>query len=349
VTGLPVPRTVAELLTPDWLTAALRRRFPGVEVTRVEPGPIVERVSTNVRFTIDTAGPLPDGLPAHLCVKGYFAEEGRSIPGVGAVEATFYRDLAPHAGARTLHAVYADIDPETHHGVVVSADVVEAGGGFLDALSPYTADQVAESLEQYARLHSFTWTHAEWHGHDWLKPPRASFMQARGLPDIERNFDGPNGAGVPVEVRDAPRLLDAFAALVADTSGQAEWPVIHGDAHVGNVFLDAEQRPSLLDWQMVSYGPWGLDVGYHIASALPVDERRRTERDLLQHYLDQLKAGGAEPPAWDTAWQEYRRGIVYGYYLWGITRLVDAPVIAELLTRLGSAADDHDSFGAVGA
>ena len=48
-------------------------------------------------------------------------------------------------------------------------------------------------------------------------------------------------------------------------------------------------------------------------------------RNSLQHYLDASKSGGAEPPAWDEAWEQYRRGIVYGYFLWGITRLVDEP------------------------
>jgi hypothetical protein len=267
---------------------------------------------------------------------------------VGAIEAQFYRELAPATGVRTLQSVYADVDPETRHGVVISADVIEAGGVFLDALSPYTAEQVASSLEQYARLHVATWNAPEWRERAWLRPQRASFTLARGLPDIEHNFDGPNGVRVPPAVRDAPRLLEGFLALVAREPDGSGWPVIHGDAHIGNIFLDGSQRPSLIDWQMVSYGPWALDVGYHIASALSVDERERTERDLLAHYLDQLRAGGIDPPAWDAAWDEYRRGIVYGYYLWGITRLVAPAIIEELLHRLGSAVLAHDSFGALG-
>jgi hypothetical protein len=344
----PVPATVDELLDPAWLTAALGLRFPGVEVTKTTLGPVTQRVSTNVRFRIETSGELPCGLPPTLCGKGYFSAEGRAVPAVGATEAQFYRELAPASGVRTLQSVYADVDPETLHGVVISADVIEAGGVFLDALSPYTAEQVASSLEQYAKLHAATWNVAAWNDRPWLRPQRASFTQARGLPDIDNNFDGPNGVRVPLAVRDAQRLLDAFLALVAREPDARGWPVIHGDAHIGNIFLDGAKQPSLIDWQMVSHGPWGLDVGYHIASALPVDERERTERDLLSHYLDQLRAGGVEPPSWDDAWDEYRRGIVYGYYLWGITRLVAPAIIAELLHRLGSAALAHDSFGAVG-
>jgi len=124
--------------------------------------------------------------------------------------------------------------------------------------------------------------------------------------------------------------------------------VIHGDAHIGNIYLDAEGQPSLIDWQLVSHGPWALDVGYHIASALTVDDRRRSEVDLLHHYLDALGARGVAPPPWDDAWDEYRRGIVYGFYLWGITRYVAPPIIAELLHRLSTAACEHNSFAAIG-
>ena len=347
VSAPPVPTTREELLDPAWLTAALRLRYPDVEVTGVTPGPVVERVSTNIRFTIETAEPRPTELPASLCAKGYFSAEGRGAAGIGAVEATFYRELAGPSGVRTLHSVYADVDPETRTGVVITADVIAEGGEFLDALSPYTAEQVAQSLEQYARLHTFTTRDRSWVEQEWLRSPRQGFMLARGLPDIVSNYEGPNGLGVPEEIRDAQRLFDGFAALVAQEPDPS-WVIIHGDAHIGNVFLDGRRRPSLVDWQMPSHGPLGLDVGYHIASALPVDERERHERDLLTHYLDQLRAGGVEPPAWDDMWEEYRRGIVYGFYLWGITRLVAPPIIAELLHRLGHAALAHDSFGAVG-
>jgi hypothetical protein len=347
VTAPPVPGTLDELLDPAWLTAALGVQFPGIEVTKVTRGPVTERVSTNVRFRIETAKPLPPDLAATLCGKGYFSEHSRSSATVGATEVRFYRELAPASKVRTLQSVYADVDPETQHGVVITSDVIAAGGRFLDALSPYSPEQVASSLEQYAKLHLTTWNDPQWNDRPWLQPQRASYMKVRGLPDIERNFSGPNGVRVPAPVRDGLRLLDAYAALVRRAPDARRWPVVHGDAHIGNVFLDAEMRPSLVDWQMVSHGPWGFDVGYHIASALPVDVRERTERDLLKHYLDQLRAGGIEPPKWEDAWEEYRCGIVYGYYLWGITRHVAPGIIAELLYRLGSAVYAHDSFGAL--
>ena len=73
-----IPESLDELLTPKWLNAALSTRFPGVHVTHVTPGPVVERVSTNARFRIE--GDLPEGLPPALCAKGYFSDVGRGAP-----------------------------------------------------------------------------------------------------------------------------------------------------------------------------------------------------------------------------------------------------------------------------
>ena len=44
--------------------------------------------------------------------------------------------------------------------VVITEDVLAQGGLFLDVRSPYTTDQMADSLEQYATLHAATWGHA---------------------------------------------------------------------------------------------------------------------------------------------------------------------------------------------
>src|SRR4051812_24550556 len=148
------PETLEEVLEPAWLTAALRPTFPGIEVTSVSPGPVVSRVSTNARFHIECAGGVPDGLAPDLCVKGYFGEFGPLARTAGEPEANFYRTLASSTGVRTLHAVYAEVDPETKNNVVITEDVVVQGATFLDALSDYSPEQTAASLGELAKLHA---------------------------------------------------------------------------------------------------------------------------------------------------------------------------------------------------
>ncbi len=346
-TAPPVPDTIEQALDPAWLTDALGLRFSGIEVTRVTPGPVVERLSTNARFRIECAGGLPDGLVPTLCVKGYFGEKGRPMAHVGEPEAHFYATLAEATGVHTLRSVYADVNPASHHGVVITEDVVAAGGEFLDALSPYTPEQTAQSLAQFARLHAGTWGVNDLIDEPWLASRIPSYFAYRGVDDIQKNFDGAVGVDVAPEVRDAQRLVDALWVL-AERSESPGWTVIHGDAHVGNIFLDADGAPALVDWQLVQRGHWGIDVGYHIASALTTADREAHERDLLTHYLECLRSHGVDAPGWDDAWDAYRAGIVYGYFLWAITLVVKPAIIQVLLQRLSAAAAAHDSFGAIG-
>jgi hypothetical protein len=345
-TSVEVPDSLDVLLTPQWLNGALSSRFPGIEVTAVTRGPVVERVSTNARFHIECTPEVPPGLSPDLCVKGYFSEQGRALGPAGEPEARFYRDLADATGVRTMRSVWADVHPQTRHGVVITEDVIAAGGEFLDALTPYSVDQVASTLGELARLHGYAWDNAHRTETSWLAPRIASTMQTRGLPEIRGNFDGPNGARVPPEVRDPQQLIDAVTRLAAREPG-AGWTVIHGDTHVGNVFLDGDRRPSLTDWQLVQLGHWSIDVGYHIASSLEPAERASAERDLLAHYLDALKREGVDAPTFDAAWLEYRRGVAYGFYLWAITLFVKPDIIEALLHRLGSAARDLESYAAI--
>ncbi len=342
-----VADTLDELLTPEWLTAALGLRFPGVRVRSVTPGPVVERVCTNARFTIEAEDGLPPGLPAELCAKGFFAESFRPYRVAGEPETRFYRDVAASVDIRTLRSVYADVEPATGHGVVITEDVVAQGATFLDGSSTYSVDLAAESIAELAKLHIATWMEDSYATQSWLDSRLERQLLARGAREIATNFGGPIGAGVPSEVRDVERLVDCCRRLAAETHDVRPWCIVHGDPHIANVFLDRHGHPGLCDWQLVQRGPWYLDLGYHVAAALDVEDRRAAERDLVQEYLDRLAAAGINAPSWDDAWNGIRRGIVHGFFLWSITLKVDPPITTRLLERLGTAAADHDALSTV--
>jgi hypothetical protein len=340
-----VPDTLDELLTPEWLTAALSLRFPGLQVTAVTRGPVVERLSTNARFRIECAAPVPDGLVPTLCVKGYYSEQGRSMRSVGEPEASFYRDLAGPTGVRTLRSVWADVHPETRHGVVITEDVIADGGEFRDALSPCSVEQTASLLGELARLHAYAWESPTLTTKLWLESRVGRTLETRGIPEITRNFEGPLGTRLPDGVRDPQQLVDAVRAI-ARLQPDRGWTVIHGDTHVGNTFLDRSGAPGLLDWQLVQHGHWSVDVAYHVASALEPATRADEERDLLAHYLDALGSHGADAPPLDEAWANYRFAMPYGFFLWGITLFVQPDIISELIYRLGTAVWELDSYEA---
>src|SRR6516162_5376301 len=148
----PLPQTLETAMDPRWLSAALGERYPGIEVTRATVGEIDCRIATNAQFVIECAGGVPAGLSSHLCIKGYFGDEGRPYANVGEPEARFYAGLAEEIGVRALHSQFAAAEDQGA-GVFITDDVVAEGGTFLNALSPYTVDQAAQSLTELACLH----------------------------------------------------------------------------------------------------------------------------------------------------------------------------------------------------
>jgi hypothetical protein len=341
-----LPESREDALDPAWLTAALAPRHPGVAIRSVTVLGEVSRVSTNIRFSVELEEPV-QRFPKSLCLKGYFTENGKLYRRAGVTEALFYRDLAGSVPIRTLRCLYAGVDQTTSNSIVITEDVVPHGARFLDGLSPYTPDQVAESVSQLAELHAYGWDRPDLTKASWLDPRLSSYLVFRGLKEVLFNFEGPIGAGVPLDVADAHRLVEAYRSLSEQIHRDMQWTLVHGDPHVGNLYLDEGRQPCFLDWQLSQRAPSYLDVGYHISSSLTVADRREAERDLFDLYRQRLLAHGVDPPEWAISWDGYRRGVLHGFYLWAITLAVDPIITKELLTRLGTAAADHDAYGSV--
>ena len=252
----PVPDTLEVLLDPAWLTAALGTRFPGIQVTRVIPGPVVERLSTNARFTIECERGLPAGLVPTLCAKGYFGEQGRHIAHIGEPEARFYATLAETTGVHTLKSVYADVHPETRHGVVITEDVVAAGGEFLDALS-----RTPPSRPRRASRSSRDCTPQPGPRPTRRPSPGSHPVSRRTSPTEASTTSRPTSrdrSGSTSPPRSPTRSDSSRRCVRWRRAGDGPgWSVIHGDAHVGNLFLDAHGAPGLVDWQLVQRGPLG--------------------------------------------------------------------------------------------
>ena len=91
---------------------------------------------------------------------------------------------------RTLSSVYADIDPATRHGVVITEDVVAADGVFLDGRSTYTPEQAAASLSELAQPHAATWMQPRWATPLWLESRMGVAMRVWGEPATGRENRG---------------------------------------------------------------------------------------------------------------------------------------------------------------
>ena len=126
--------------------------------------------------------------------------------------------------------------------------------------------------------------------------------------------------------------------------------MVHGDAHIGNAYIEADGHVGFVDWQTVAVGSWVHDVNYFLVSALDVPDRRAHERDLLGHYLKVLATFGVSAPGLDEAWSDYRRATVHGFLGWlcNLDQWQPAEVNTATYARFGMAMIDHDTYAALG-
>ncbi len=334
-----VPSTLVEVLDPQWLHWALDDIDETDEILSVVSTGHSKTLADKARFLVELVAADGQRRSRAYCVKAHFDDGPRTL----APEAKFYRDLAPRLDMRMPRAYYAAADDQGR-GLIVMDDVIGSGGRFLGAHEPYSVEVTKDSLEQLARLHAATWADPRPAGCGWLQPSVSMFQRIYDEARLGALLNDGRAEGLAPELRD-PTLVHA---ALGSTAHRPQMCVVHGDTHSGNVYLDAHGRACWLDWQVTQPGHWSTDVAYHLATVLDVDTRRRHEQDLLRHYLAVLERLGVAPPSWDEAWDWYRSGFSFGYFLWVITSISSRSVVMIHMPRLGTAMADHDTFRRLG-
>ncbi len=337
----PAPAQLADVLTPDWLTAALCGLQEGEKVVEAQVVDDYTTVLSKVRIKIVVEGRDGRTTTRRYCVKGAFATGATAQV---ETEGRFYRELAQSIGVRVPDCQYAGANGETGRSLFIMSDLTSEGATFLNSQFAYTPELSVAVLGQLALLHARTWGDERYLGLDWLADNGPRIADAVPVDLVQRLINDGRADGLPDYLRDAERIKAAMQKV----SSPERVCVVHGDPHSLNIYLDREGRPGLLDWQMVHTGHWATDVSYHIATAFDVEARRRNEESLLRCYLDELARHGQEPPSWEEAWDQYTLRFAYGYYYWCLAQVTPRADIVEHIPRLGAALHDHDTFRRLG-
>jgi aminoglycoside phosphotransferase (APT) family kinase protein len=333
VDALPVERET--ILDPAWLEASLSVVGDGERVLAVEVVDSSRTIAEKIRFAVTVESPDGGTRTYPLCAKGHFDDHMNSLHS----EAAFYRELRPSLDIRAPRAYHVGLDLATQRGLIIMDDVIALGGTIGSAHEPYTLDTCRDALGQLAVLHAATWGDPS-PDVDWLAPRIGPMVERIPADSLRRLLDDGRAAELPHELRDVGLLQEAMRRT-------AERPltcVIHGDTHSGNSYRDAEGRSCWFDWQVVQRGHWSVDVAYHLATVLTIEDRRAHEADLLRHYLGELESGGGPAPGFDEAWDLYTSGFAWGYFLWVITRITSRATVLVHIPRLGAAMVDHDCY-----
>lgn len=290
---IPVPRTCEQALDPTWLEQALASVSLGDKISTVQTVEFIKTTATKIRFAATFDGAVGT---RHFCLKG-FLDGDRQTKEAGLtciLEGDFYARIAPRLDLRVPRAVAVVTDREAVQSVLITEDLVVAGARFGTALEPFTVDQMAESLEQYAMLHAGSLFLDEM---PWVQPRTKRLAERPHLTteELQNLLDGPRGENLSPAVRNAERLNAGIRALAEKDEQRARF-LIHGDAHAGNTYRTPD-GPGLLDWQLVQRGGWAIDIAYQLCSGLPVEVAEKEERRLLEHYLDLARGYGLTMPS----------------------------------------------------
>ena len=350
----PLPLSLDEIDT-DWLTAALRENFPGVTVRALEFADGIRGTCSKfrLRLDMDDAGRAA-GIPDSVFLKGGFEEHSRKLVFLSKTESLGYRDLLSQSRLNTPKCSFAGFDEARAQGIIVMEDLAGRGVRFGDPQEARSIDEVAKSLSQLAGFHAETWdfpANPEPGSRlSWVEtaPPfsRAS-LQPVLEPDVWNAYVRmPRGAAASNRFHDvewAKRALRAMDVLSARTPNC----VIHGDTHLGNTFMEPDGTPGFYDI-VPRRAPPMAEVCYHITLSLDIVDRQAGERDLVRHYLEELKRHGvADAPAVDEAMRQHAAFLVEGYCL-VLTNdpfFQPEPPITAYAARFSEAMLDNDTAG----
>jgi aminoglycoside phosphotransferase (APT) family kinase protein len=215
--------------------------------------------------------------------------------------------------------------------------------------------RIQSLIDQLSSLHARYWNHSEFgRSLSWLEDHTRGEIhnlftssQVKGFVEYQvaaEQFKQEMLERLRVTPSD---LFHQFQKVQAHQASLAQ-TICHGDMHIGNTYILADDHAGLLDWQLTSRGYSMHDISYIIATGLSVADRRTHERDLIQYYRESLLSKGVQnPPSLDELWLEYRRAMVWNVYIgWLITPVInygrDITVMAHL--RMMTAYEDLETL-----
>ncbi len=352
-----------EDVTADWLSRALRTKWPDVSVAGIRRGPVFGYKQNKFRVHVDYGNADRDrGLADSYIVKGNFPGEGDPSTGSAwamATELRSIRELVPLIAAPAM--------PQWHYiavgeaaSAIVMEDLAPGRAVFFDAFTTLDLGQAMAFMDAFARMHASTWNSEAFNLGGTMGPGSFAAENRRLVNDVYfptffkpenwRSYVAlPRGRALPNQFQDLDRAEKAWYRMWALLK-QAAMTVIHGDEHLGNLYVMADGTPGVIDW-VARPEYWPIGVCYFLLCALDLADRRRWERALLSHYLSRLKIHGAsDVPTLEDAWFMYRCATFYPVVTWLNNSAVWQPeaINTANAVRASSAALDHDAFGLLG-
>ena len=288
---------------------------------------------------------FPGELEANLAIAAQFGLFHREV--------LFYQRAAGRTAMHTPKIYAAEIDPNAEF-VLLMEDLGGMRTG--DQIVGCDSEETAAAVDELVKLHSAFWNSVDVPEFDF-----APIVDGAGQGDVMHSlavasWDAMNavhGDAVPPAMEAVrQRFLAAIPAMHA-WLGEGPLTLIHSDYRLDNLMLGtppASPAVVALDWQGVMRSKGIEDVAFLLSQSVPVEIRRRIEREQVERYRQGLLAAGVDHyDSPESAWQDYRRCVLY---LWMYAVLISGAldprierarqVMSAIVGRSATAIDDLD-------
>lgn len=317
--GLAAPVERAEDITAGWMTVALGEGGFDVNVGELTFAPIgTGQMADSFRFKLGyDCGSSADAGPRSVVVKMQAADELSRQAGAGGSyrsEVRFYTELAPTLSLRTPKCYYAAGPDSEGRFVLVLEDLAPAEQG--DQISGCSIEQARSAVVNLAGLHAPRWCDPALLDLTWIRRSSAAeseVLESMVIDSTERFIDH-YGDRVPDS---DVSVLRAFAPKCGSwLRGRPErFAPVHGDYRLDNLLFDATGagvEVAAVDWQTLAIGLPGRDLGYFLGNSLMLEDRRRSECELVRAYHEALQAQGVAGYSLAECFEDYRYGQFQG-------------------------------------
>ncbi|MEM9174904.1 MAG: phosphotransferase [Myxococcota bacterium] len=349
-TPAPTPTSLPahpDALTPAWLGEVLGAPVDAVTL-------LDHAFSTNQRARIGLDYTEPGAGPASLFVKLSPLDEGHRAMigaiGMGEREVQFFADVSDGIDLRVPRCHFAAAAGDDF--VLLLEDLTTRDCRFSDGTWGVGADAAAVALEELARFHArFEAQSARDAVAPWLRDPDRT-PGSEATAGLMRFVLDQNADALSETYKAIGERYVAHHARFHELWDEGPRTYVHGDLHLGNVFLDGP-RVGFLDWGLSKTSTHLRDVSYFLTMSVDVAARRTNERALLETYLGALAAAGDEKIALDQAWRTHRLQASYtviATFLAFMPSYADSDGVAlsdGLLRQANAAIEDLDVVGAL--
>ena len=267
------------------------------------------------KIRIDTTADLPETLFVKLQP---FDDEQRAflaMVGLGVSEAKLYAAVGDELPVRAPKVWHSTFDEADDSFIMVMEDLEAAGCRFAtpDDDDVLVGGRVAHRRAGHAPRHA---TGARTcRGSAPTPSAPATAPRRRSAWRWARPSSSRRSTSSPTSCRrSSAQLGEMYIARNRDIGAlwnEGERTLIHGDDHIGNLFVDAG-RTGFYDWAVACQYPGMRDVAYFLCNSLPTEVRRAEEDALIARYRAGLADSGVTLDA-DLAHEQYRLFSIYSW------------------------------------